>query len=225
MAKVVIFGTEKFAELCLFYLRHDSPHQVVAFTVDRPYLKAPTFQGLPVAPFEEIENKYPPGDFEMLIAVGFRKLNSIRARKYEEAKKKGYRLISYVSSKATHWGDTKLGDNCVILENQVIQPTVTIGNDVVLWSGNHFGHNVVIEDHVWISSHAVLSGGVRIGERSFVGVNVTIRDQVRVGRECILGAGALILRDAGDKEVYIAKPTELFKLNSTDFERMMDISR
>ena len=161
----------------------------------------------------------------MFVALGYRKLNTLRAGKYAEARAKGYDLISYVSSKATHWGDTKIGSNCLILENQVIQPTVTIGDDVVLWSGNHFGHDVVIGDHSWLSSHVVVSGGVEIGPYTFVGVNVTIRDHVTIGRECILGAGSLILRDAQDRDVYVAQATPKYRLNSTDFERMMDISR
>ena len=38
MAKVVIFGQSQWAELAHFYVTHDSPHEVVAFTVDRDYL-------------------------------------------------------------------------------------------------------------------------------------------------------------------------------------------
>lgn len=225
MTQVVIFGIEKLAELAHFYFTKDSTYQVAAFTVNESFIKDKEFLRLPVIPFEEIEKSYPPDRFKMFIAVGYRKLNTIRASKYYEAKQKGYELISYVSSRATHWGDTKIGDNCFILENQVIQPFVRIGNNVVLWSGNHFGHDVVIGDHCWISSHVVVCGGVRIEPYCFVGVNATIRDDVIIGRECIIGAGALILNDTRGKEVYIAKSTELYRLDSTRFEKMMDISR
>ncbi len=225
MTKVVVFGREKLAELTHFYFTNDSPYEVVAFTVNESFIKEKEFMGLPIVPFEEIEKHYPPDKFKMFIAIGYRRLNTIRAEKYNEAKNKGYDLISYVSSKATHWGDTEIGDNCFILENQVIQPSVRIGNDVILWSGNHFGHNVVIGDHCWIASHVVVCGGVSIGPYSFIGVNATIRDDVTIGRECIIGAGALILNDAAEKAVYIAKPTELYRLDSTRFEKLMDISR
>jgi sugar O-acyltransferase (sialic acid O-acetyltransferase NeuD family) len=224
MSKVVIFGNEKLAQLAYFYLTHDSSHQVCAFTVDRDYQKERQFQGLPVVPFEEVEDHYPPTDYRMFIAIGYRKLNTLRAGKYAEAKRRGYELISYVSSKAVLWGDTKIGDNCFILENQVIQPFVEIGNNVVLWSGNHFGHNVVVGDHCWLASHIVISGGVTIEPYCFVGVNASFRDNVRIGRESIIGAGALILGDVKEKSVYIAKQTDLYRLNSEMFENMMDIS-
>lgn len=225
MQKVVIFGTEKMAELAHFYFAHDSEYEVVAFTANEQYIIDKQFNGLPLVPFEEVETKYPPDKFKMFIAIGYKKLNTLRAQIYFQAKDKGYELTSYISSKATCWGDTEIGDNCFILENQVLQPFITIGNNVIIWSGNHFGHNVVIGDHCWLASHIVVSGNVRIDPYCFIGVNASFRDGVTVGRESIIGAGALILGNVKDKSVYIAKQTELYRLNSEQFERMMDISK
>ena len=225
MEKVVIFGTEKMAELAHFYFTKDSPYEPVAFTVDKEYIKESKFLSLPVVPFEEIEKYYPPDKFKMFVAIGYTKLNKIRAQKYYEVKNKKYELVSYVSSKITQWGDTQVGDNCFILENQVFQPWVKIGNNVIIWSGNHFGHDVVIENHTWISSHVVLSGYVKVGQYCFIGINATVRDRVTIAPECIIGAGVLILNNTKEKEVYIAKSTEKYLLDSNQFERMMDVSK
>lgn len=222
--KLIIFGTEKLAQLAYFYFTKDSPYEVVAYTIDEKFITEKKINGLPVVPFEKVELVYSPKKYMMFVAVGYKKLNKIRAEKYNQSKRKGYRLVSYVSSKSIKWGDTKIGDNCFILENQVIQTSVEIGNNVVIWSGNHFGHDVVIEDNCWISSHIVVSGGVKIGQYSFIGVNATIRDDVYIGKECIIGAGTLILRNTKDKEVYVASQTPLYRLDSTYFEKLMDIS-
>ena len=48
-----------------------------------------------------------------------------------------------------------IGENTFIFEANVVQPGVTVGDNVVLWSGNHIGHDSVIEDHCFIASHAV----------------------------------------------------------------------
>jgi len=199
--------------------------EIAAFTVDRAYLKEGEMMGLPVVAFEEVQNEYPPDEYKMFIAIGYKNLNKVRTQKCLEARSKGYELATYVSSKISSWGDTQVGDNCFILENQVLQPWVKIGNNVVLWSGNHLGHDVVIGDNCWISSHVVVSGNVTIGESSFVGVNATIADHVKIGRECIIGAGALINRDTADRQVYIAKPTEIYRLDSPNFERMIGLSK
>jgi len=223
--KLVIFGNEKMAQLAHFYFTNDSEYDVTAFTVDREYMNNKEFLGLPLIPFEEVNVRYPIEEYSMFIAIGYKKLNTLREEKYNEAKEKGYNLISYVSSKLISWGDTIIGDNCFILENQVLQPFVKIGNNVIIWSGNHFGHDVVIADHTWLSSHIICSGYVKVGSNCFIGINATIRDGVKIGNKSIIGAGALVNKDIKEKSVLIASATELYKLNSEQFEKMMEISK
>jgi sugar O-acyltransferase (sialic acid O-acetyltransferase NeuD family) len=209
MSKVILFGAGSQAEVAHFYLTHDSPHDVVAFTVHERCLEQREFHDLPVVPFESIVQTHPPGEFKMFVAIGYRKVNAVRAAVYAEAKQKGYELISYVSSKCTRWDNIRIGDNCFILEDNTLQPFVTIGNDVFLWSGNHIGHHATIGDHCFISSHVVISGHVKVGAYSFIGVNTTIRDAITIGQSCIIGAGSLIMRPCRDREVYV--PTRTVK--------------
>src|SRR6266550_6978692 len=136
MAKIIIFGSGQIADNAYFYLTNDSPHEVVAFTVDESHMHAQEKFGLPIIPFEEMERSYPAGDFKMFVAVGwFTEFNKLRARKYEACKAKGYELISYVSSRAANLAGIEFGDNCFVLEFAVIQPCATIGSDVFIWSG------------------------------------------------------------------------------------------
>lgn len=208
MSRIVIFGTGSFAQVVHFYLTHDSNHRIAAFTVHESYLTQKDFLGLPVVPFEGVEHKFPPGSFAMYVAIAYGKVNKTRANIYAEAKKKGYELVTYVSSKSTHWGDTAIGENCFIFEDNTIQPFVVIGNDVVMWSGNHIGHHVVIGDHCFIASHVVISGHVQVGPYCFLGVNATIRDGISIGESCVIGAGALIMKSTKEGEVYVAGSTE-----------------
>lgn len=220
MSKVVLFGVGDIAELAYFYLSHDSPHQVVAFTVDQAHVQSSTFCNLPVIPFEQIENFYPPTEFSMLVAIGYSQLNFLRTAKYKQAKSKGYHLISYISSKATVWSDLSGLENCFILEDNTIQPFVRIGHNVVLWSGNHIGHHVRIGDNCFIASHAVISGGVEIGENCFIGVNATIRDHIKIAENCIIGAGVTILRDTQPNEVYVSSGVEPSRVPSSRVKKI-----
>ena len=214
MESVIIFGAGQIAEIAHFYFKHDSPYSVQAFTVDGAYLKEETFCGLPVVPFEEVEQVYESDRHQMFVAVSYAKVNKVRAEKYLQAKGKGYRCATYVSSKATTWPGCEIGDNCFILEDNTIQPFVQIGNNVTLWSGNHVGHHTIIGDNCFVTSHVVISGGVRVGEGCFIGVNATIRDHVAIGRECVIGAGSLIVKDTGEREVYSATSAELSRVPS-----------
>ena len=181
MSKVVIFGLQDFASLAHFYLNEDSPHGVVAFTVTKKICPPEArFEGLPVVPFEELGELYPPAEYAFFAPMSHRKMNHLREVIYTQAENKGYTLISYVSSKATVFSNVKIGKNCFILEDNTIQPFVTIGNNVVLWSGNHMGHHSVINDHVLFTSHVVLSGHCVIEPYCFLGV------MLRSAMGCIL---------------------------------------
>ncbi len=205
MSKVVIFGVLDTAELAHYYLTHDSEHEVVAFAVHAEYLKEPYFHGLPVVAFETVEQVYPPDGFDFFAPMTGRKMNKNREQIYNDAKAKGYRLISYVSSKATLFNNP-IGDNCFILENNTIQPYTTIGNNVVLWSGNHIGHHGQINDHVFFTSQVVLSGHCVVDSYSFFGVNATIRDYLHIAEGTLVGMAAAVTRNTEAWGVYVGNP-------------------
>ena len=207
--KVVIFGAGDIGQLAHFYLTHDSPYEVAAFCADAAYIDADEFIGLPVVPFEDIPNTYPPDDFDMFVALSYSKLNETRARKYVEAKEKGYKLISYVCSRSVMWDGIEIGDNCFIFENQTIQPFVKIGNNVTLWSGNHIGHHSTIGDHCFLTSHVVVSGHVDVGPYCFLGVNSTLRDGIKLAQGTVVGAGATVVKDTVEFGVYTGVAAEL----------------
>jgi sugar O-acyltransferase (sialic acid O-acetyltransferase NeuD family) len=212
---LIIFGAADQAQLAYYFFSTDSNYEVVAFTVDESFITENEFCGLPVASFETVAKRYSPDTYDFFVALGYSKINQIRKEKYLAAKAMGYRIASYVSSRATMLNDGRVGENCFILEDNTVQPFVNIGNNVTLWSGNHIGHHSTIRDHSFIASHVVVSGGVEIGEQCFIGVNATLRDHIKIGDRCVIGAGTLILADAEAEGVYIGQATERAKVPST----------
>jgi sugar O-acyltransferase (sialic acid O-acetyltransferase NeuD family) len=212
---LVIFGSGDIAQLAHYYFSTDSNYEVVAFTVDQSYIKETKFCGLPVVAFEDVAKNYPPDSYDFFVALSYSKLNAVRKEKYVAAKEIGYKLVSFISSRANVLNDGRIGENCFIFEDNTIQPFATIGNNVTLWSGNHIGHHSVIHDHTFIASHVVISGGVEIGEQCFVGVNATLRDHIKIGDKCVVGAGALMLADAAPDGIYIGNATERSKVSSS----------
>jgi sugar O-acyltransferase (sialic acid O-acetyltransferase NeuD family) len=208
VSDVVIFGLGDFARIARIYLAEDSEHEVVAFTANERYVQSDRLDDLPVVPFESLPETHAPDRYSMFVAIGFSGVNEARKEVYDRCRELGYELISYVNAKATYWGKLELGANCFVFEENVIQPNVRIGNNVILWSGNHIGHDSTIEDHVFIASHAVISGNVTIGESSFIGVNATFRDGIIVAPRCVIGAGALIMKDTLEGGVYSVRGTE-----------------
>ena len=193
--KLVIVGDSAFAEIAYEYFTHDSPHEVVAFCVEREFLTRETLFGLPVVAMDEMEARYRPGDHYFYAALVYTQMNRLRTRLYHRMKALGYAPASYVSSRAFVWPNVQLGEHCFIFEDNTVQPFVRIGDNVVLWSGNHIGHHSGIGDHCFISSHVVVSGFCEVGTSCFIGVNATFGNNLTVGNDCLIGSGALIARD------------------------------
>ncbi len=201
MKKLVIFGNRAFAEIAHYYFAGDGGREVVAFTVDAGYLAEPTSKGLPVVAFEEVARLFTPDEHEMFVAVGIGGVNRARAAKVAEAEALGYRLASFVSSKADVAPDLVIGPNTMVMERAGIQPFVTIGRDSIVWSATRIGFHSKIGDHCWITC-PILGESVEIGDYTFVGLNATIAPNVKIGRSNVIGAGALILGDTADDAVY-----------------------
>ena len=149
--KLIIFGSGDIGQIAKYYFEIDSDYEPVCFTLDGAYIKETTFEGLPVIPFDEVNEHYSPVDHDIFIALSYSQMNKLRAAKYNESKAKGYSIASYISSKCTYLSQFKPGENAFIFEDNTIQPYVRIGNNVTIWSGNHIGHHSVIEDHNFIA--------------------------------------------------------------------------
>ena len=218
MAKIIIFGTGDIAQIAKYYFDTDSEHEVVAFTVDSAYVTGDTFEGKPLLAFENITEKFPPSEFSMFIALSYARMNRLREQKYNEAKAKGYTLVSYISSHCTNLSQFTPGDNCFIFEDNTIQPFVKIGNNVTIWSRNHIGHHSVIESHNFISSHVVISGHCHIKSYTFLGVNATIGHQVTIAEGTLLGAGTITTKDTVTDGVYVPQKSILLEKKSSEIK-------
>ncbi len=208
--KALLFGSSGQAEVMDFLLTHDSDYEVVAFTSTRDFLDSPTKFGRPFVAFEEVQNLYPPSEYDMHIAVGYQNQNQTREKFCRLAKEKGYKLLTYISSRCTNYAK-KIGENCFIFEDNTIQPFVEIGDNCILWSGNHIGHHSIVESNVFISSHVVVSGHCIIGHHSFLGVNSTLRDGITLGPFTTLGAGCLIVRNTEANQTLIGTKATVYE--------------
>jgi sugar O-acyltransferase (sialic acid O-acetyltransferase NeuD family) len=220
--KLILVGDSAFAEVAYEYFTHDSDYEVVAFAVEQEYLKRDSLFGVPVVPFESLEQRFDPAEHEVYVALVYTQLNRLRTRLSKAAKAKGYRLASYVSPHAFVWRNVEIGEHCFIFEDNTVQPFVKIGDNVVLWSGNHIGHHSTIGDNCFISSHVVISGFVDVGENCFLGVNSTVGNNITIGKDCWLAPDVTIVKDAADAvffkpglgEVSSLSTLERFKLRA-----------
>ncbi|SDF44122.1 acetyltransferase [Sporomusa acidovorans] len=212
--ELIIVGIGEIAEMAYEYFTLDSIYNVIAFSAEKSYTDNTQLLGLPIVRLENIESKFSPDRYKLFIALGYDKLNRSRMQFYQECKAKGYELVSYISSKAYIGNDVEIGDNCFILEGNVLQRKVKIGNDVTLWSGNHIGHRSAIGDHCFLSSHIAISGYCSIGQSCFLGINSCVADHISIEEDCVISAGAVILNDTENGKIYRGNPGIAAKIDS-----------
>lgn len=213
---IIIIGNTSNAKLAHYYFTNDTDYNVVAFSVNKEYIKEKEFCNLPLIPFENIEDQFSILEYDAFVAIGYTEMNNLREKMYKLTKEKGYNLPNYISSKCSYLTEEIIGDNNLILEDNTIQPFVSIGSNNVLWSGNHIGHDVKIKDHCFITSHVVISGFTTIENNCFLGVNSTFRDDIIVKEYSLIGAGASIMKSTEVESVYLApKPIKLEKKSTS----------
>ena len=218
--KLVIVGESAYADIAREYFDADTGYEVVAFAVETPFLKRETLHGLPVLPFETLEQRCDPAGHDVFVACTYTQLNRLRERLAAEAKARGFKLASYVSPRAFVWKNVELGEHCFVFEDNTVQPFVRIGENVVLWSGNHIGHHSTIEPHVFVSSHVVISGFCSIGAHSFLGVNATIANNVRIGADNWIGPNVAVMKDTPEGALFKTEQPEPARVSALRFFRI-----
>lgn len=220
--RLVLIGDSATAEIAFEYFSADSQYEVVAFAVEREYRSKDRFHGLPVVDFEDIATCYPPADHFAYVAVTFAQFNRLRTRLMLEAKGKGYRLATYISSRSNVWPNACIGEHCFIFEGNTVQPFVSIGDNVILWSGNHIGHHSRIGNNCFISSHVVVSGFCSIGDNTFLGVNSTVADGISIANDNWVGPGLVITKDTTENQLFGASNAAPSRVPARKFFRITE---
>lgn len=216
MQKIVIAGIGENAALAYEFFTYDSEFEVIAFCVNEAYRKVTEFCDCPVVSIEEVENKYPPEEFYMFVALGSGQLNRNRTKVYKELKEKKYQMASYISSRALVWRNVVIGDNCFVLGNVVLQPFSKIGNNVTLWYNSNVGHRSIIRDNSFIASASIASFS-EIGENSFVGAGAVIANNIVVACDNYIAMGTQINKSTRENSMYKGNPAVMMNISAKLF--------
>ena len=213
MKKVILFGSGKTAQVMSYHIQREGG-AVAAFAVDRKFMKASTVLNTPVVPFDSVTEAFPAEEFDMMIAVGYKLGNRLRAERVLQAEEMGYNLISYVSPTAIIWDELRVQTNCKIGEKTIMQPFSKIGNNVFIGSGCIIGHHSEVMDHCFISSGVIVGGGVTLEPYCFLGSGSITRNDITIGKASVIGAGVTMLENTRPESVYLNRSAEKMNISS-----------
>jgi len=219
LRKIVLVGNTIAAEILYSYLRSDKRYDVVATTVDDPYIAQGQPGELKCVGLSSVREMYPPDSHGVVMAVGYNDLNRTRATLFHHVKSLGYRVETYVHPDARIYSEHPLGEGCIVLPGAVIEPRAKVGDNSLVWCNVTLAHHSRVAENCWIAAGAVVAGQAVIERNTFVGVNATVVNEVIVAEFNIIGAGAMISKNTKPNSVLLARSAELFRYGSDDYAK------
>jgi sugar O-acyltransferase (sialic acid O-acetyltransferase NeuD family) len=140
----------------------------------------------------DLKQYFSNGDLRYVNAVGG---PSNRFQIHQKFLGYGAEAISLIDPNASISNyDVKIGSGCCILQQVVIEPSVSIGENCLINLHTLLTHDVSIGDFSEISPSTTILGGAKIGRSVFIGAGAIILPKIEIGDNCIVGAGAVVNR-------------------------------
>ncbi len=195
MKDILIYGIGGLGQIVVADMERYKSANPVAFVADREYCNIESLRGLPVVPLDEVVSKYPPENYDMLVAFGMGRLR-LRASLYQKAKDLGYTLANYISPGAfLDDRNYPMGDNNIILDGARIGFGGSLGSDNVIRQNVYIGHEFDIGNHNILSVGTVVGGRCRFGDLNYVALSVTIASNRVIGDECLIGMSSNVTKN------------------------------
>lgn len=121
--------------------------------------------------------------------------------------------------------DAKIGENCNICANSLIENDVIVGNNVTIKSGVQLWDGITVEDNVFIGPNATFTNDLFprsknpdwelkrtiIKKGASIGANSTILCGITIGENAMIGAGSVVTKDVPADEVWVGNPAHKIK--------------
>jgi acetyltransferase-like isoleucine patch superfamily enzyme len=121
--------------------------------------------------------------------------------------------------------NAKIGENCNICANSLVENDVAIGNNVTIKSGVQLWDGITVEDNVFIGPNATFTNDLYprsknpdwklqrtiIKKGASIGANATILCGITIGENAMIGAGSVVTKDVPAGEVWVGNPAKPIK--------------
>jgi acetyltransferase-like isoleucine patch superfamily enzyme len=121
--------------------------------------------------------------------------------------------------------EAKIGDNCNICANVLVENDVIIGNNVTVKSGVQLWDGITVEDNVFIGPNATFTNDLFprsknpdwnlsktvIKKNASIGANATILCGITIGENAMIGAGSVVTHDVPAGELWAGNPAKFMR--------------
>ena len=200
---ILLFGTGRFSEMMSHYIESETSWKIHAFILNEKYIRDSCFLDRPVVSLETVRQHFSPQQYEFIIGAGYREMNLLRQKIFQQVKHLGYRIPNYISPGSHIGPHCTMGEGNIILENATIAFSTTLGCSNIIWNGCNISHESEIGDFNYFAPSSVLGGCTKITHNCFLGLNCTVKGSVTVKPFTLLGASCYLSHSTNENEVYV----------------------
>ncbi len=215
--KLIIFGIGETASTIFEYFKYDSNFEIIGFTAHKKYISNNILNKLPIFPFEDFIFNINPKEIYLFPALSYTQLNKDRTEIFSLAKKHGFKIPSFISSKSYVSPSAKIGDGVFIYDNVSINHNCIINDNTIICSGSVISHSTVIGKNSFIAPNCSIGGFVKLGNNCFIGIGSTIVDKIDLMDKVLLSAGSVLYNSANYSNIYKGNPAKDTGLDSEQF--------
>ena len=210
--KVVIWGTGGHALVVADIVRLEARWEIAGFLNDmRTVEPGETFCGAPILGGKEQVASLPERGVSYIL-FGFGN-GALRLKMTEYVQAHRLQLATAVHPRAIVARDVTIGRGTVIAAGAVVNPSVSLGENVIVNTASSIDHECVIEEGAHICPGVHLAGNVYVGRRAWIGIGSTVKERVRIGANTLIWAGSVVLQDIPDNMVAFGVPAEIRRTN------------
>lgn len=193
MKKLVLIGGGGHCKVILDSLSKEEYDEIVI--TDNNFRKKKYIYNYKVVGDDSIlPHLYESGFQYAFISLGSIEDTSIRKKICFEVRKLGFHLINIIDPSSSIAENVVLGEGIYIGKNAVINSGASIGEMCIINTNAIIEHDCVIGKFTHISIGAILCGSVKVDNDCFIGANSTIRNNCCIASNCIIGMNSCVLK-------------------------------
>lgn len=204
-SRVAIIGSRTLGQHIAHYINQSGNLQVAGYFDDfRP--KGHTINQIEVlGSIAEIETYYQNSAFDsLIIGIGYNHFE-VRQQLFHN-----FRTLipfeTYIHPSAVIDPSVSIGEGVVILPGCILDMNVQIGNNIFFNIGCFVAHDSVVKDNVFFGPGVKVAGFVSIGSNCFLGINTCIVNNLQIKNDIYTGAGAVVTKDLIEPGKYVGVP-------------------